>query len=69
MEKDLSNQLIIEALNKKIDHMSGELKKNFTNFYSWQVCLLNGEEIYVAGWVIHLTLSAIGFDWCGTECL
>lgn len=35
-EKDLSNQLIIEALNRKIDQLSEELKKNYTNFYSWQ---------------------------------
>ncbi|KAK8389923.1 hypothetical protein O3P69_012849 [Scylla paramamosain] len=35
-EKDYSSQLIIEALNRKIDQLSEELKKNYANFFSWQ---------------------------------
>lgn len=35
-EKEYSNQLIIEALNRKVDQLSEELKKNYANFFSWQ---------------------------------
>ncbi|XP_071544177.1 uncharacterized protein [Panulirus ornatus] len=36
MEEDYRNKLVIDALNKKVDQLSGELKKNYSNFFSWQ---------------------------------
>ncbi|KAK8751767.1 hypothetical protein OTU49_010264 [Cherax quadricarinatus] len=36
MEENLQKSLVIEALNKKVDKLNEELKKNFMNFSSWQ---------------------------------
>ncbi|XP_042225970.1 interaptin-like isoform X2 [Homarus americanus] len=35
-EESLKKDLIVETLNKKVEHYSAELQKNYANFSSWQ---------------------------------